>query len=145
MGTDNIGRDMWSRAVRHARRLSTAGRRQDSQPLGPIRPTTERDGVQGRAANGLTGRARAWCTSARLKVSFSSTTTGGSLPPVASPLDRAVQIQLARHALDGRTRPVDVALRLAARGSSAPGNDAGRSAWNTNARAARRPRVDGLA
>src|SRR5213593_1156234 len=46
MGTDNIGRDMWSRAVRHARRLSTAGRRQDSQPLGPIRPTTERDGVQ---------------------------------------------------------------------------------------------------
>ncbi len=32
MGTDNIGRDMWSRAVRHARRLSTAGRRQDSKP-----------------------------------------------------------------------------------------------------------------
>ena len=62
MGTDNIGRDMWSRAVRHARRLSTAGRRQDSQPLGPIRPTTERDGVQGRAASGLTGRARAWRT-----------------------------------------------------------------------------------
>src|SRR5437660_6622105 len=32
------------------------------QPLGPIRPTTERDGVQGRAASGLTGRARAWRT-----------------------------------------------------------------------------------
>ena len=32
MGTDNIGRDMWSRAVRHGRRLSTAGRRQDSKP-----------------------------------------------------------------------------------------------------------------
>src|SRR2546425_10492217 len=32
MGTDNIGRDMWSRAVRHARRLSTAGRRQDRHP-----------------------------------------------------------------------------------------------------------------
>src|SRR3989441_5430485 len=74
----------------------------------------------------------------------SSTTTGGSLPPVASPLDRGVQIQLARYALDGRTRPVDGALRLAARGSAAPGNDAGRSAWNTNARAARRRRVDGL-
>src|SRR5437867_1671752 len=74
----------------------------------------------------------------------SSTTTGGSLPPVASPLDRGVQIQLARYALDGRTRPVDVALRLAARGSSAPGNEAGRSAWNTNARAARRPRRDEL-
>src|SRR2546427_14735 len=71
-------------------------------------------------------------------------TTGGSLPPVASPLDRGVQIQLARYPLDGRTRPVDVALRLAARGSSAPGNDAGRSAWNTNARAPRRPRPDEL-
>jgi len=33
------------------------------------------------------------------------------------PFDRGGQIRLARHALDGRTRPVDVALRLAARGA----------------------------
>src|SRR5437867_7265835 len=58
--------------------------------------------------------------------------------------DGQISTQDGIHALDGRTRPVDVALRLAARGSSAPGNDAGRLAWNTNARAPRRPRVDGL-
>jgi hypothetical protein len=36
---------------------------------------------------------------------------------VKKPFDRGGKIRLARHALDGRPRPVDVALRLAARGA----------------------------